>query len=86
MLNLLAAVVSYMYSSAWIFPVLIVFGGAVTYVRDAVILKAAVKEAPGDEGACVVWTVCRAGRDHLCQDKTCAGSFGSRVRARLELG
>ena len=66
MLNLLAAVVSYMYSSAWIFPVLIVFGGAVTYVRDAVILKAAVKEAPGDEGACVVWAVCCASTATVC--------------------
>ena len=41
-----------MYSSAWIFPVLILFGGMVTYVRDAVVLKKAVNEAPGDEGAC----------------------------------
>ena len=52
LLNLTAAVVSYMYSSAWIFPVLILFGGMVTYVRDAVVLKKAVNEAPGDEGAC----------------------------------
>jgi len=50
LLNLTAAVVSYMYSSAWIFPVLILFGGMVTYVRDAVVLKKAVNEAPGDEG------------------------------------
>ena len=53
LLNLIAAVVSYMYSSAWIFPVLIVFGGVVTYIRDAVILKKPVNEAPGDEGLCV---------------------------------
>ena len=50
LLNLVAAVVSYMYSSAWIFPVLIVFGGVVTYIRDAAILKKPVNEAPGDEG------------------------------------
>ena len=50
LLNLTAAVVSYMYSSAWIFPVLIVFGGVVTYIRDAAILKKPVNEAPGDEG------------------------------------
>ena len=47
MLNVLAAVVSFMYTSAWIFPVLILFGGLVTYVRD---LKEPVKEAPGSEG------------------------------------
>jgi len=47
MLNLIAAVVSYMYSSAWIFPVLIVFGGLVTLIRDR---EKPVNEAPGDEG------------------------------------
>ena len=47
LLNLIAAVVSYMYTSAWIFPALILFGGIVTYIRD---LKKPVNEAPGDEG------------------------------------
>mmetsp|Transcript_30756 Transcript_30756/g.73889 ORF Transcript_30756/g.73889 Transcript_30756/m.73889 type:complete len:571 (+) Transcript_30756:69-1781(+) len=48
-LNLLAAVVAYLYSTAWIFPVLIVFGGLCTYARD-VYEKRPVKAADGNEG------------------------------------
>lgn len=47
MLNLISTVVAYMYSSWWIFPALILFGGLVTLVRDR---NAPVNEAPGKEG------------------------------------
>jgi hypothetical protein len=36
-----------MYTSAWIFPALILFGGIVTLIRDR---NKPVKAAPGDEG------------------------------------
>jgi len=47
LLNAIAAIVAYMYSAAWIFPLLIFLGGCVTFVRDR---NAPVKEAPGKEG------------------------------------
>ena len=46
-LNLLSTVVAYLYTSWWIFPALIAFGGAVTLIRDR---NAPVNEAPGKEG------------------------------------
>lgn len=46
-LNLISTVVAYMYSSWWIFPALIVFGGIVTLIRDR---NKPVNEAPGKEG------------------------------------
>jgi len=46
-LNLIAAVLAYMFSSAWIFPSLIAFGGLVTLIRER---NNPVKEAPGNEG------------------------------------
>ena len=47
LLNAVAAVVAYMYSAAWVFPLLIFLGGCVTFVRDR---NAEVKAAPGKEG------------------------------------
>jgi hypothetical protein len=44
-------VVSYMYTSAWIFPALILFGGIVTLIRDR---NKPVQAAPGDEGSVLV--------------------------------